>query len=266
MMEDDHVSLHYKYWTTDDDWKPAPDDAPLELFRLDLQNRQILPRWQPELVTPMFDLRTDFESLEASILAQKDIFPPGREIALYKWWQDWCDHNNKEEKFAKTTEMWNNMATTWDWPLSSYQPFAEKQQENAEDDQQGSNQLRDLRQREMATPEVVSKPRSMQLLLRGPIEHCVNYMAVYSMVRNRERRIGKIMNAHGENKVQMRQFACSETEVWSPQKGRNSTQVVPILKVHHIFKINKAGTITQRVRDILEYDDATPAAAVDEEG
>lgn len=55
MDEDDHVAVKYKFYTTDEEWKPTDSEPRIELFRLTKRVKQIIPRNLPGAVTPKYD-------------------------------------------------------------------------------------------------------------------------------------------------------------------------------------------------------------------
>jgi hypothetical protein len=50
-----HVTVQFKEFSTDLTWRPAWDEPPLEMFKLDERSRQIIPEGQPPLVEPKMD-------------------------------------------------------------------------------------------------------------------------------------------------------------------------------------------------------------------
>ena len=54
MDESDHVAVKYKFYVTDDEWKPSASEPRIELFCLTKQGKQVIPRKCPKLVPPKY--------------------------------------------------------------------------------------------------------------------------------------------------------------------------------------------------------------------
>ncbi|KAL3890072.1 hypothetical protein ACJMK2_002369 [Sinanodonta woodiana] len=50
-----HVTVQFKEFSTDVTWRPAWDEPPLEIFKLDERSQQIIPKGLPSIVEPKMD-------------------------------------------------------------------------------------------------------------------------------------------------------------------------------------------------------------------
>ena len=84
MDNDGHVRLKYKHWSTDTDWLPSATAPQLELFKMDEEGHQLMPRDTPDLVLPDFDRKQCLADVKANLEKFKECLTASQ----YAWWED----------------------------------------------------------------------------------------------------------------------------------------------------------------------------------
>ena len=63
----DHVTVKYKNWTTDTEWRPKDEDRQIEIFQLDDSYEQVIPKGKPRLIEPSYGQDQDFDGIRKNI-------------------------------------------------------------------------------------------------------------------------------------------------------------------------------------------------------
>lgn len=245
-----HVNLSFKYWTTDEQWKPLPGQERLEIFRCHPgTQRQMLPEGLPDLVPALFDLKTDFVELSKSIQKIQDMIPPNE----HAWWLNWLNQDEDEADEGKynTRKMWDDMADTWPFPLSVFEPYAEPYIADPDDitnaDAANLNPIRSLRKNELASPEIKTHTRNQQHMAAA-ISTAVGKMAIYITNRSEDKLIGKIVSTQQNDKAKLLRYEEGKKK-WSSSGKFN---VVPANNIIKLFDLNKNGALPKRIQERMQ--------------
>ena len=61
------IKCMYKHWSTDSDWLPKEDERQIEVFKLDENDKQILPVGEPDVIDPDYGMKQDFDKTKTNI-------------------------------------------------------------------------------------------------------------------------------------------------------------------------------------------------------
>lgn len=95
-----HVCIQYKKWSTDPEWKPKPDEPPLEVFKKDTIGRHRVPSGKPSIVEPSLEERQDISAIKKNIDKMKDYMTEED----YQWWQGFLE--KPCDAFDNPTKEW----------------------------------------------------------------------------------------------------------------------------------------------------------------
>lgn len=234
MDEHGEVQFQFKEFITDKSWRPASNEMPLQIFRVNSQGKQIVPDVEgtysiPTLVQPNFYNKLDVDEVLKSVEKCRKIM----ETEDYGWWLEWLN----TEKEPKAPIMWEEMADVWEWPLSKLEKHIELQEVEMTEDNEDTREL----------IEVTTQPRSLNFL-KDALKHTVGYYAVYKPKRGKQLQIGQIINATNEE-AELLRFQEKHDATWVQVKTKNKVTRDNVLQLFAKFNNNRK--LPTRIRDIL---------------
>lgn len=237
----DHVNLKYKLWADDEEWRPEANKNKIEMFILDEDNQQIIPEGEPQILAPDFERKTDLKQLSKSILASKGT------IGNIEWWCDWTTK-------GKTENMWNEMATHWEWPLKKLIPYAWRAPVTEDATPIAPNPLRSLRDKELGVnlKPMESEKRIATCSVQNSIADSVNKFALYRLFARDVVRMGKIQQIVKGGKVKLIQYKGQMNGIWKELPRKDPLRLSTCGTTYIIFTFERLTTLGRLPKNIKE--------------
>lgn len=229
--EQGEVVMQFKEFITDAEWRPYHNEEPLEIFRRDINGRQIVPDTDgpysiPDLVEADFYKKVDHDELVKSVEHCRTMM----DLSQYGWWLKWL-------KKDQVQNVWDQMADRWDWPLNvigHHIPLASVEPAQAN--------------KEVVPISVSTQKRSINLLKKA-LKHAVGLYAIYKPKRSTDLEVGLIKEATNEEATLMR-FQENKDGTWVQTRGKNKVCKSDVVQLFPKFNLNR--TLPMPMRNILE--------------
>ena len=224
-MDEGHVQCKYKHWVDDEDWKPAADEAPINMFKLDENGEEIVPQGSPDVLAPDFELKSadHLNKLGTSIKAQKQQFS----FEHFEFWENWA---------KKPAPLWEPMSSKWAWPLEHMLPIYSEaaeantahevadvnngmqQEEDVLQEQveaATANPIQIIRRKELTAEKLYSTRRKPVFSIKNSVSKSLGKYAVYKLKsKDNKIKVGKIMQNVPGGKVKVHQFEGNVSSAW----------------------------------------------------
>ena len=76
------MAFQFKNWSQDDEWLPSPSDEPIEIFKLDVNGKQLEPHGVPGFVEPDFERKQNLSDIKNNISKNNGMLLEGEQ----QWW------------------------------------------------------------------------------------------------------------------------------------------------------------------------------------